>query len=217
MHAIPDRTGQKMSVRNGEMTMNLEQLTALGLSEDVAKKVLESHKEAVKDFIPKERFDEVNNEKKRLEGVVTERDKQIVELGKVDAEGLQSKITELTEANKLAEKNHAEQLTAQAKEFKMTTAFTDAKVRNSKAVKALLDNDAIKLDGDKLVGLDEQLKKLKETDGYLFEADDNTNNGGNGDNGNNGNGTPPKFSVGNHNNNTPEPSIMAKALGLVKE
>ncbi|WP_193695564.1 phage scaffolding protein, partial [Streptococcus pneumoniae] len=99
--------------------MNLEQLTALGLSEDVAKKVLESHKEAVKDFIPKERFDEVNNEKKRLEGVVTERDKQIVELGKVDAEGLQSKITELTEANKLAEKNHAEQLTAQAKEFKM--------------------------------------------------------------------------------------------------
>ena len=36
------------------------------------------------------------------------------------------------------------------------------------AVKALLDMDKVKLDGDQLLGIDEQLKALKESDSYLF-------------------------------------------------
>ncbi|WP_082389567.1 phage scaffolding protein [Lysinibacillus sp. ZYM-1] len=43
-------------------------------------------------MIPKERFDEVNKAKKTLETQLTERDTQLEELKKVDAEGLQNKI-----------------------------------------------------------------------------------------------------------------------------
>jgi len=43
-------------------------------------------------MIPKERFDEVNKAKKTLETQLTERDNQLEELKKVDAEGLQNKI-----------------------------------------------------------------------------------------------------------------------------
>jgi copper chaperone CopZ len=45
------------------------------------------------------------------------------------------------------------------------------KARNPKAVKALLDNDTIKLEeDDSVVGLSEQLDKLQESDDYLFES-----------------------------------------------
>ncbi|WP_199775443.1 phage scaffolding protein, partial [Microbulbifer pacificus] len=46
------------------------------------------------------------------------------------------------------------------------------KVKNVKAIKALLDMDTIKLDGDALKGLDEQLNSLKENESYLFEQEE---------------------------------------------
>lgn len=51
-------------------------------------------------------------------------------------------------------------------------ALISAKAKNPKLAKAALDIDKIKLDGDKLLGLEDQLTKLKETDAYLFDAND---------------------------------------------
>lgn len=55
-------------------------------------------------------------------------------------------------------------------------ALITGKAKNTKAVKALLDASLIKLDGDKVLGLDEQLTKLKTDAAYLFdiEATDTT-------------------------------------------
>lgn len=50
-------------------------------------------------------------------------------------------------------------------------ALVTAKAKNPKLAKAALDLSAVKLDGDKLLGLDDQITKLKETDAYLFEID----------------------------------------------
>nr|WP_312093455.1 phage scaffolding protein [Aminipila sp.] len=44
-----------------------------------------------------------------------------------------------------------------------------AKAKSTKAVKALLNLDEIKLDGDNLLGLDTQLEKIKQDNGYLFD------------------------------------------------
>ena len=41
--------------------------------------------------------------------------------------------------------------------------------RNVKAVKSLIDMSIVKLDGDGVVGLAEQVEKLRESDPYLFE------------------------------------------------
>ena len=46
------------------------------------------------------------------------------------------------------------------------------KAKNPKLAKAALDMSIIKLDGDNLIGLSEQLDKLKESDGYLFEVEE---------------------------------------------
>lgn len=50
-------------------------------------------------------------------------------------------------------------------------ALRTAGAKNSKAVMALLDNDGLKLNGESIVGLDEQISKIKEENGYLFEDD----------------------------------------------
>ena len=60
-------------------------------------------------------------------------------------------------------------------------ALVEAKAKNPKLAKAALDMSVIKMDGDNLLGLTEQLDKLKESDGYLFEEqkkDPEVNNGG---------------------------------------
>ena len=50
-------------------------------------------------------------------------------------------------------------------------ALIAAKAKNTKAARVLLDMNAVKLDGETISGLDEQIKALKTSDGYLFEQD----------------------------------------------
>ena len=63
-------------------------------------------------------------------------------------------------------------------------ALVEAKAKNPKLAKAALDMSVIKIDGENLIGFSEQLAKLKESDSYLFEAEDQKKDEGNG--GNNG-------------------------------
>lgn len=154
--------------------MTLEQLKELGLDEEIAKKILEAYKEAIKDkYVPIERFNEVNEEKKELKNQLEDRDKQLQEL-KVKAAGneeLTAKITELEELNKQTKEEYENKIAALRKETAIELALKDAKAKNIKAVKALLDLEKISLDGDKIIGLDEQLEGLKESDPYLFGQD----------------------------------------------
>ena len=48
-------------------------------------------------------------------------------------------------------------------------ALVNGKAKNTKAVKALLNLDDIKLDGDKLLGLDTQIETLKKDNAFLFD------------------------------------------------
>lgn len=62
-------------------------------------------------------------------------------------------------------------------ESKIDLAINNAKARNVKSVKANLNLEKIKLDGDKLLGFDDQIEELKKSDAYLFEIDNAKNNG----------------------------------------
>lgn len=54
----------------------------------------------------------------------------------------------------------------------LTDALVSAKAKNPKMVKKMIDLSLIKRDGDKLIGLSEQLDSLKESDGYAFETEE---------------------------------------------
>ena len=62
-------------------------------------------------------------------------------------------------------------------ESKIDLAINNAKAKNVKSVKANLDLDKIKLDGDKLLGFEDQIEALKKSDAYLFEIDNKVNKG----------------------------------------
>ncbi|WMM24055.1 phage scaffolding protein [Tissierella sp. MB52-C2] len=154
--------------------MTLEQLLEMGLDEETAKKVLKAYQDSLKDkFIPIERFNEVNEEKKELKTQIEDRDKQLKEL-KVKAAGneeLTTKITELETLNSQTKEEYETKIIALRKETSIELKLKDEKAKNIRAVKALLDLERVSLDGDNLIGLDEQLKTLKEKESYLFGED----------------------------------------------
>jgi len=149
-----------------------EFLKELGLADDVIDKIMAEHGKTVNSM--KDELEKAKELEKQIEGLkeqIKQRDEQLEELKKIDAEGLQAKIKELQEANERAEKEWQEKLQKQTFDFALERALVAAKARNPKAVKALLDLENIKLDGEKLLGLEDQLKKLKESDSYLFEEE----------------------------------------------
>ncbi|PRS09042.1 scaffolding protein [Bacillus pumilus] len=130
-------------------------------------------------WFPKERFDAVNNEKKELKSQLDERDQQLSTLQK-QAKGneeLQNAIEQLQEENKKVSEEYQQKLDKQAFDFAIESALRDAKAKNIKAVKANLNVDGLKLSDDKVIGLDEQLTALKESDSYLFETENDSSSG----------------------------------------
>lgn len=141
--------------------MNREVLKALGLTEEQIDSVMASHGTVVN--ATKQELEATKTERNDLKGQLGDRDKQLSDLGKKvkDNEDLTAEIDRLKGEN-----------ATQAFNFSLEKALTSAKVRNPKAVKALLDTESIKLDGDKLLNLDSQLEALKASDAYLFEAEE---------------------------------------------
>lgn len=150
--------------------MTKEELIALGLSEEQAGKVLEGYK----GYVPKSRFDEVNDAKKAAEATIKERDKQLEDLKRNsgDAEALKAEIAKLQGENKAAADKYAADIKAMQINNAVEKELTAAGAKNLKAVKALLnDLDKAELDGETVKGLADQIKKLKEEEGtkFLFE------------------------------------------------
>lgn len=154
--------------------MTLEQLIALGLTEEIAKKVLEAYQASLKDkFVPIERFTEINGQVKELKTQIDERDLQLKDL-KTKATGneaLTIKIQELENLNKTAKEEYEAKMTELKKNTAIDIFLTNNSAKNIKAVKALLDSSKVSLDGENLIGLEEQVKALQTSDAYLFGED----------------------------------------------
>lgn len=150
--------------------MKKEDLIAMGLTEDQAKKVMES---IDGNFVTKARFNEINEENKTLKQSVADRDKQLEDLKKsaVDNEKLQKQIKDLQDTNKAEAKKHADEM----RELRLTNAIKLAvagKVHDEDMAAALFDRSKLVLTEDgKVAGLDEQLKNIKESKGFLFKGD----------------------------------------------
>lgn len=121
----------------------------------------------------KEQVNSLTTEKDGLQSQLTERDTQLKDLkGKVkDSDELTAEIDKLQKANKEAKEKYDADLTAQQKSFLVDKALTNAGARNSKAVSSLLDLDSVEVKDGQLTGLDDQLKALRESDGYMFKED----------------------------------------------
>lgn len=151
-----------------------EKLVSLGLTEEQAIKVVEQYK----GYIPPERFNEVNEAKKAAEKAIAERDKQLNELkkGVGDNEELKKQIETLQAENK-AEKERFESEMKQMKiNTAIDTALTAAGAKNLKMGRALIDLEKIKIDGETITGIEDQIKTLTANDDSKFLFHTETNN-----------------------------------------
>ena len=152
--------------------MKKEDLIALGLTEEQADKVLGAYTEELKGFIPKTRFDEVNDAKKDLEQQLKDRDKQLKELGDKakDNEELSKQIRELQEANKTTKEQYETKLKDLKIEAAIREKLTDTKYPDLLITK--FDKSKLVVGADGTVsGIDEQLTGLKEQYKDLFTPD----------------------------------------------
>lgn len=153
--------------------MNQEELFAeLGIAADkkeAAKKALTAFLDGA--YVPKSRFNEVNEEKKTLTATVADRDKQLETLKKStgDLDALKNQIKSLQDANKKAQ----EEADAKMKELRINNAIKLAivdKAQDVDIVSSLFDKTKLILGDDgKITGLDEQLKELQKNKAFLFK------------------------------------------------
>lgn len=151
--------------------MNKKDLTDLGIAEDVADKIFALHGKDI------EKYKTLSDtEKQRADGLQT----QLIEAGttiegfkKLDVEGIKKAADDWKAQAEQAQKDASTQIASLKFDHALDGALTGAKAKNAKAVKALLDMNNLKLneaDGS-VIGLDDQLKKVKESNDYLFESD----------------------------------------------
>ena len=168
-----------------------------GLNEDQITNILNSMKEA-KVYTTKhenidERYNKLKTQKNELESQIKERDTQLADLSKSnkDNEGLLNQIKDLQALNKQTATDYENKINQMQFDYALEGALTNAKSKNNKALKALLDMNSIKYQEGKLEGLQEQIEALQKDASYLFDL--NTapvNTGGVGSFGRNGTNVP---------------------------
>jgi uncharacterized coiled-coil DUF342 family protein len=110
-----------------------------------------------------------------LQAQLTEAGTTIEGFKKLDVEGIKVAANEWKAKAEQAQADAAKQISSLKFDHALDGALVGAKAHNTKAVKALLDIEQLRkafneADGS-IPGLDDQLKKVKESDGYQFESD----------------------------------------------
>lgn len=154
--------------------MDLKQLLGEELYNQVMAKLGDKYKIAIVsdgNWIPKDKFNEVNEAKKQAEEALKERDKQLADLKKA-AEGneeLKKQIEQLQAENKKKDEDYQ----AKIRDMAVTTAIKLAvagQVHDPDLIATLLDKSKIEVDenGTIKAGLDDQIKALRESKAFLF-------------------------------------------------
>ena len=153
----------------------LRDMVGESYTEEMDKKAAEKIGEG---FVTKADFNAVNEAKKALEAQLKGRDRDMAELRKAagDNAELNKRYQELQEKYQSDTESLSKKLNDSKKNSAIDMAILQAKGRNPKAIKALLDMDKIELKEDgTLTGLD--LTALKKSDGYLFELEETVRTG----------------------------------------
>lgn len=150
--------------------MKKEDLIAMGLTEDQAKKVIDS---LDGNFVTKARFNEVNEENKTLKQSVADRDKQLEDLKKSSGDNaeLKKQIETLQQQNADQKKAHDAEMAQLKLDNAIDAALTAAGAKNIKAVRAMIDTSKMKLGEDGTVeGLSDAIKAVQKSDSYMFNT-----------------------------------------------
>lgn len=149
--------------------MKREELKELQLSDEQIDKVMGLHGQTVNELNGK--VASLTTERDTLTEQVTQSTQQLKELGKSNSDNkeLQEQIKQLQETNAQLATDGDAKLKEANKNYAVDLALREAGARDVKAVLPFIDGSIVKMDGDKLVGLDEQLKSIQTDKDFLFQ------------------------------------------------
>lgn len=192
------------------MKFSREELRNIGIEDEKLEQVMSLYGSSVneyKDTISKKEgsIETLSAERDQYKTRVEEQSSQLDELNNKVKNGndLTETINELKAANQSKDEQYQQEIERVKLNYEISNALTVAGAKNSKAVLALINSDDIKLseEGNGLIGLDDQLEQLKQSDDYLFNTSDNNNNSNYSIAGNEYNPGSIKGNVGGGNNN----------------
>ena len=88
--------------------------------------------------------------------------------------GLEAQIAKLVAEKEQMGRQFEQMIVKERLETAIQKALAEAKAKNMKAVRALLDETQLKLENGKLIGLIEQIAEIKQSDPYLFDGRSDT-------------------------------------------
>lgn len=151
--------------------MNTEDLKSLGLDDEQVKGVMALKGELIKQENAK--LDTVTAERDSLNEQMTQRDKDIKDLkkGAGDNEELSTRLSDLQNKYDTDTQSLNEKLAATKLDSALSDALSKTKARDPQDLKAFLDMESIKMTDDgELTGLNDQISKLQDSKGYLFDG-----------------------------------------------
>ena len=121
-------------------------------------------------YVPKQKFDEKRTEAKNLTTQVSDLTAKLEAAQKSagDVDALNQQIAKLTQD--VAERDT--KLSTLSTDYDIKDALRTAKARDVDIVFGLLDRNKITSENGKLNGVDEQIKALRESKGFLFDSDE---------------------------------------------
>lgn len=152
--------------------MKREFLKSLELTDEVIDKIMAENGNDINALKAKQT--ELETQIADYKTQISDREKQLETLKKSagDNENLKSQISQLQEENKRAAETYEAKIKQMGIESALTLALTNAKAKNPKTVRALLDLENAQLNEDGTIkGLEKQLTKIKESDAYLFDGE----------------------------------------------
>ena len=162
--------------------MNKKELAELGIEdEDVQKAVLKLHGLGIEKF--KGDVKTLTEDKESLTTQITKAGEQIEAFKKLDVEGIQKAADDYKAQAEKAEADKLEveeaRVSDQAKvvyDKALDAGLNKAGAKNLKSVKALLNNDELKIseDGSSIAGLEVQLESIAKENEFLFASEETT-------------------------------------------
>ena len=144
-------------------------LEDFGLEKETIDKILNQHSSEIGKH--KQATEKLEADRGNLQAQLTEVQEKLKGFDSVNVGDLQEQITKLQAEMAVKETEYQQQLAGQAFDALIAQELTAAKGKNPKAIAALLDTDALKESKNQQADIAAAVKALKESDGYLFEAD----------------------------------------------
>ncbi|HSH26574.1 MAG TPA: phage scaffolding protein [Wenzhouxiangella sp.] len=150
--------------------MKRDELKELGLEDDVINKIMALHGKSTEAL--KTTAEAAETKAANLEKQLDDANSAIEGFKKLDVDGIKAAADDYKAKYEQAQKDAAEQVAQLKFEHALDAALETAKARNPQTVRALLKVDDLKLaDDGRIIGLDDQIKAIRETNDFLFESD----------------------------------------------